>query len=108
MKKPSSPMLTNMPMMAHRHIIMSLLGEIEVRGRSGEEQWAEERSNVRVVVSRKPVANRASDLVSSCKLAPWLTLVHLLYGYILVFYSKSALANIHSTLFLIKHPFRLS
>jgi len=59
-------MLTNMPMMmAHRPIIMSLLGEIEVRGRSGEEQWAEERSNVRVVVSRKPVANRASDLVST-------------------------------------------
>jgi len=56
-------MLTNMPIMA-RHMIISPLGEIEVRGRSGEEQWAEEISNVRVVVSRKPVANRASDLVS--------------------------------------------
>jgi len=66
-------MLTNMPMMAQRHIIMSLLGEIEARGRSGEEQWAEERSNVT-----------------------------------LVFCNKSALANIRSTLFLIKQPFRLS
>jgi len=53
MKKPSSPMLTNMPMMAHGHIIMSLLDEIEVRGRSGEDQWAEEKSNVRIIVIHK-------------------------------------------------------
>ena len=50
MKKPSSPTLASMPMMAHRPIIMSLLEEIEVRGRlggdQGEEQWAEERSRV--------------------------------------------------------------